>query len=173
MVGASDSCAASEGERADVRLLAEIALFSSLDDATLMLLSKRLRVRTVATDELVFEEGQAGRAMFVVLGGRVSMFKRSAQGNETQVALAQRGDWFGEMALLDVMARAVSVRALEPTRLLVICPTDLEAVYRMNIKMYALLVMNVARQLSRKLRVAEHTLACALTRAADHDAEPS
>lgn len=173
MAVASDSCHASGGERADARSLGEIALFSSLDETTLTLLAKRLRVRAVLPGELIFEEGQAGRAMFVVLGGRVSMFKRSQNGHETEVATAKTGDWFGEMSLLDVMARPVTVRALEATRLLVICPTDLEAVYRTNLKMYALLVMNVARQLSRKLRVAEHTLASALTRAADRDAKPS
>lgn len=173
MAVASDTCTASGEERADAQSLAEIALFSSLDEPTLTLLSKRLRVRAVAPGDLVFEEGQAGRAMFVVLGGRLSMLKQGERGHETEVATANAGDWFGELSLLDVMARPVTVRALEATRLLVICPTDLEAVYRTNLKMYALLVMNLARQLSRKLRVAEHTLACALTGAADRDVKPS
>jgi CRP-like cAMP-binding protein len=148
-----------EGERVAATAFAPIALFSGLDDDILELLSQRLIVRISTTGQVIFEEGDAGRAMYVVLEGKVTMFKRSAAGREAHMATAERGDWFGELSLLDVMARAVSARADTTTTLLSICPTDLSAVYRADIKMYALLVMNLARQVSRKLRVAELSLA--------------
>ncbi len=173
MAVASDRVVTTSGEEGPrVEELAQLGLFASLDEATLRLLARRLRVRDVGVAEVVYEEGQAGRAMFVVLHGEVGLFKQSPGGNDTQVATARSGDWFGEMALLDVMARPVTVRASQATRLLMLCPTDLDAVYRSNIKMYALLVMNMARQLSRKLRTAEQTLANALTSRADRDDGP-
>ncbi len=149
------------GEHTTADVLAELALFSSLDDATLALLAERLKVQ-VAEDEKLFEEGDAGRCMYVVLDGKVTLSKRSKTGQRKSVATAAAGDWFGEMSLLDVMARPVRAQADAGTRLLTLCPTDLSAVYRANVKMYALLVMNMARQLSRKLRTAELSLACAL-----------
>lgn len=80
-----------------------------------------------------------------------------------------RGDWFGEVALLDVMPRAATARARQPCRLLTVTSSDLDALYRQDLKAYALLVMNLARQLSRKLRVAESLLAETATPAVDPD----
>jgi CRP-like cAMP-binding protein len=149
--------------RVSAAALAELALFSSLDHVTLELLAKRLPVRVIDADDTVFEEGDRGRAMYVVLEGSVTMFKETDGGKPKPIAAAHPGEWFGELCLLDVMPRPVTARAARGTKLLAICPTDLRAVYRSNVKMYALLVMNMARQLSRKLRSAELSLARALS----------
>ena len=56
---------------------------------------------------------------------------------------------------------------LQPCRLLTLTSGDLDALYRRDLKAYALLVMNLARQLSRKLRVAETILADTVTSVMD------
>lgn len=159
----SDPCASAPGgERVEATRLSELALFSSIDESTLKMLAERLRVVRFASGDHIFEEGDSGRAMYVVLEGCVTMTKRSRSGDAAAIVSAEVGDWFGEMSLLDVMARPVTAQAEGPCSLLTMCPTDLNAVYRTNLKMYALLVMNMARQLSRKLRGVELSLACAL-----------
>lgn len=157
-VPATDPCPLPERTPVDATAFAHMALFSGLDDATLMLLARRVSVRHFGADELIFAEGDAGRAMYVVLSGSVAMSKALPTGGSTHVTTAEAGDWFGELCLLDVMARPVSARTTAASELLAICPTDLSAVYRSSMKMYALLVMNLARQLSRKLRAAETSL---------------
>ncbi len=159
-MAATDPCNAQGGERVDAAAFADIALFSSLDDDTLELLSQRLVVSSAKVGDLIFEESDAGRAMYVVLEGSVTLFKRCQCGHTPEMRTALAGDWFGEMSLLDVMARPVSARAAADTKLLAVCPTDLSAVYRADLKMYSLLVMNMARQLSRKLRKVEASLLC-------------
>ncbi len=154
--------AATEEKHVARAVLAKLALFSSLNDDTLDLLSKRLAQLETAAGAVIFEEGAPGRAMYVVLGGAVSLCKRNDEGGATHVTTVHPGGWFGEMCLLDVMSRPVTARATEDTTLLKLCPTDLRAVYRADLKMYALLVMNMARQLSRRLRAAEVSLAHAL-----------
>ena len=70
------------------------------------------------------------------------------------------GDWFGEMAILDVQPRSASVRALAPSLLLSMRPEQVERLlYRRGLKDYSLLIMNIARELSRRLRVADGILA--------------
>ncbi len=70
-----------------------------------------------AAGELIFEEGDLGTEMYVIQEGRVEIF-RHVRGEEKRVALLEKGDFFGEMAILEELPRNASARALEPTRML-------------------------------------------------------
>ena len=144
-------------------------MFGALDDDTLTTLAERLSVTTVDTGDVVFEAGQRGRTLYVILEGELELVKTSKHGRAVPVSVLEKGDWCGELSLLDVMPRAVTARARRPGRLLTLTATDLEAIYRQDMRAYALLVMNLARQLSRKLRVAESILADTITSAMDAD----
>ena len=63
------------------------------------------------------------------------------------------------MSMLDMQERSATVRAVAPSRLLTITSEDLDALYRFDLKSYALIVLNVARDLSRRLRVTDGLLA--------------
>jgi len=147
--------------------LETIGLFGALDDRTLATLAERLRVQAVDEGAEVFEAGERGRTLYVILDGEVELLKKSKRGRNVPVAVLGRGDWCGELSLLDVMPRAVTARARKPSRLLTLTSSDLDALYRRDLKAYALLVMNLARQLSRKLRVAETILADTVTSVMD------
>jgi CRP-like cAMP-binding protein len=137
--------------------LRAIGLFGGLDDGILAQLFECLPVALVPAGDVVFREGDPGREMFVVLGGELEVLKRSTRGDTRLHGVGPR-EWFGEMSIIDVMPRPVTVRAVTDARLLRIRPTDLELLYRTSTKAYALFVMNVARQLSRRLRQAETAL---------------
>ena len=64
------------------------------------------------TGDSVFTEGEAGRDMFIVVAGRVGVFKQGAHGEEETVAELVTGQIFGEMALVEALPRSASVRAL-------------------------------------------------------------
>jgi len=59
---------------------------------------------------IVFNEGDPGDGMYVVLGGKVRIY-RTLNGHETNLAVLGEGDFFGEMALLDHRPRSASARA--------------------------------------------------------------
>ncbi len=138
--------------------LRAIGLFGGLDDDLLAHLAETLPVLVIAEGEELYRQGERGHELYVTLEGELEAVMSSRRGHETRIAVYGPGDWFGEMALIDVMPRPATVRAVAPTRLLQMCPRHLDAVYRREVKAYALLVMNIARQLSRKLRVAEGIL---------------
>ena len=97
--------------------------------------------------------------MYVVLEGRLALSKRSSSGVETRIATVEVGDWTGEMSILDVMPRSVSARAAAPSLLLVLSAKDLDRLYRADLGAYAMLVMNLARELSRRMRRADALVA--------------
>lgn len=139
--------------------LRNIGLFGALPENVLGHLAATLTLVTPSAGDMVFREGEEAREMFVVISGEIEVLKRSKRGIDARVALLGPGDWFGEMGLLDVQARSATVRALAPARMLRITSADLDALYRYDVKSYALIVLNLARELSRRLRVADGILA--------------
>ena len=139
--------------------LEDIGLFGALDRETLTFLASTLKCYKLQPGDVVFREGESAREMYVVLRGEFEVLKRSKQGVDARVAMLGSGDWFGEMSILDVHPRSATVRSLAASRLLLVTSADLEALYRRDIKAYSLFVLNVARELSRRLRVADGILA--------------
>ena len=141
-------------------LLREIGLFGALPDSVLDHLARSLKAYRVAPGETVFKEGDgAGHEMYVVLDGEMEVTKRSRRGRDVRVAILGPTDWFGEMSVLDMQARSATVRALGPSRLARFTSEDMDALYRFDLKSYAIVVLNIARDLSRRLRVTDAILA--------------
>lgn len=141
-------------------VLRDIGLFGALGDEVLEHLARNLKTSRVAPGDSVFREGDgAGREMFVVLEGEMEVSKRSRRGRDMRVAILGPGDWFGEMSVIDMQVRSASVRALAPSRLVRFTSEDMDALYRFDLKSYALIVLNIARDLSRRLRVTDGILA--------------
>jgi CRP-like cAMP-binding protein len=140
--------------------LREIGLFGALSDEVLDRLARTLKTLRVAPGETVFREGDAvAREMYVLLDGEMEVSKRSRRGRDTRVAILGPTDLFGEMSMIDMQSRSATVRALGPSRLLRVTSEDMDALYRADLKSYALIVLNIARDISRRLRVTDGILA--------------
>lgn len=148
-----------QGPRPTAAILREIGLFGGLDEQTLELLAAELPTLQATVGERVVAEGDTAKEMFVVIGGELEVLKRSPGGAEVRVAILGPGDWFGEMAIVDVQPRSATVRSLAPSALLRITAKHVdELLYRRDLKAYSLLIMNIAREMSRRLRVADGIL---------------
>ncbi len=139
--------------------LRNIGLFGALSDEVLQYLSGILTVETPEVGSTLFREGDDANAMFVVISGEVEVLKKSKRSVEARVAVLGPGDWFGEMSIVDIQPRSATVRALAPSRLLRISAADLDALYRHDLRSYSIIILNLARELSRRLRVADGILA--------------
>jgi CRP-like cAMP-binding protein len=139
--------------------LRNIGLFGALSDDVLEYLAKLLTVETPPAGATLFREGEDANAMFVVINGEVEVLKKSKRSVEARVAVLGPGDWFGEMSIVDIQPRSATVRALAPSRLLRVTSADLDALYRHDLRSYAIIILNLARELSRRLRVADGILA--------------
>lgn len=148
--------------------LSSLGIFAGLDAEVTERLARELPVRQYEVGSTIIEEGAPAREMYVVLEGELEIVKRGRGDIDVRVALIGPGDWFGEMGVLDVQPRSASVRAVAPTTVLEIGAEAVDRLlYRQDLKSYALFVMNIARELSRRLRVADGILAQVVTTMAD------
>jgi CRP-like cAMP-binding protein len=141
-----------------------IPVFGGLADATMDRLLDVMQMRGFRGGETVCAEGDLGKEMFVVRAGLVDVIKRAAAapaegGRETVLAQLKAGDCFGEMSLIDVQPRSATVFAREPTELYVLTNMDLYRLYEQDLPGYTFLVMNICRELSRRLRRADGIIA--------------
>jgi CRP-like cAMP-binding protein len=97
-------------------------LFAGLDPSSIQSLSNMCRVERVARDQAIVEEGSLGESMFVLMRGRVRVEKRTpAEDRFTVTFLShEKGDFFGELGLLDSDRRSATVTAETDCEVIVI-----------------------------------------------------
>jgi CRP/FNR family cyclic AMP-dependent transcriptional regulator len=145
---------------ADPGFLRTVPIFGGLEDAELERLWSYTEVQRHGPGETILHQGDLAKEMFVLLDGEVEIF--AGDGAEAQIlGRLKRGDCFGEMAIIDIQPRSASVRAVTPVSLMVIGFDDLIRVYQFNMQTYTIIVLNIAREISRRLRRANERLAAA------------
>ena len=107
--------------------------------------------------DFFFREGQGANAFFILEQGRVAVIK-DWQGHQFLLSELSEGDCFGEMALIEVHARNASVLALEACRAIRLRFDSVIKLYKRDLQQFTLLQMNMARELSRRLRDANERL---------------
>ena len=139
--------------------IARISVFGAIPDEALEVLMPLIVERSFAAGEHVVTEGEPGKEMFVVRGGRLEVRKRLGPDlGETVLATLGEGDCFGEMSLIDIQPRSASVVAVADSRLWVLNNMDLYRLYKLNLEAYAILVQNISRELSRRVRRADRVI---------------
>jgi CRP-like cAMP-binding protein len=76
----------------------------------------------------------------------------SAGVEQVSLAIFGKGDTIGEMELIDIQPRSASVRALENVLTLSLSHQDIYQIYKNNRNAFTMLVLNIAREISRRLR---------------------
>ena len=97
-----------------------VPLFASLDDRAATELRELLRTRDAEADTTLFRAGDEGDAMYLIESGRVRIAVSDDDKREIVLAELARGDFFGEMAIIDGKKRSADATVIEPARLAVL-----------------------------------------------------
>src|SRR5438477_8040947 len=100
--------------------LRSVPLFESLDDEAARQVCELLDTIDCHATQTLFRAGDAGDSMYLIERGLVRISMRSATGEELILAELGRGEFFGEMALIDGHARSANATAMEASRLAVL-----------------------------------------------------
>lgn len=96
-------------------LLKEVSLFHFLDDQERVALAERLTQVRFQAGEIIFQINDPGDALYVISSGSTEVFLKNDTGERLVLEVARRGDFFGELSLLDGGSRTASVIATEET----------------------------------------------------------
>ena len=126
--------------------------FGGLSDPGLDLLVSMLTERRFEPGATIVAEGEPGRSMFIVKSGRLAVSKRANSGRVIPISVLERGDFFGEMTLIEMQNRSATVVAEAPTVLYELTAQDLYACYKADIHAYVIVLQIIIRELCRRLR---------------------
>ena len=136
-------------------VLRDIHIFEGLDDATLKRIADRFVTRNHPEGTLLFAAGQECRGLYVILEGRVRVFRTSADGREQVIHIEVPGRPVAELPLFDGGAYPASAMTTEPSRLAFLPRADFEYLYRTNPDIAASVIRGLGRRLRRLVQVTQ------------------
>ena len=132
---------------AQIRLL---TLFATLSSRELRIIDGLLHDRRYLKDEVVFDQGEEGQALYVVLSGRI-LICRQGDPVTGRIAEIPAGALFGELALLDGAPRVAQARAAEDSVLAALSRADFTRLVETHGAIASKIALQLARDLGRKL----------------------
>lgn len=130
-----------------ILFLLHVPLFSGLPDRVLAEIISISNHKTYQAGEAIFDEGSVGRILYVIRSGEVEGSKAGKR-----IFTLRKGDFFGEMALLEETTRSVTVRAVKPTELMLIYKVKFDGLLEDDPRAGIKILLNLARRLSMRLR---------------------
>ena len=140
-------------------LLRNIHIFAGLKDETISLMADICTSRRASPDEVIAQEGSPGREMFLIASGEFRVVKGQGSPKETTLATLKVGDFVGEMSVIECMARSASVVSKDKGLLFCMECNDLLDLFNKSPDQYSILMLNIARDLCRRLRTMDEVFA--------------
>ena len=109
-----------------VKTLRSIPMFKSLTKRDFSTFLSIIHNRNYLAGEYIFYQGDPGIGLYIIREGQVEIIRENDKGNKLTLATIQKGDFFGELALIDGEKRSASALAKSDTRLSAIFKPDLD-----------------------------------------------
>ncbi len=132
--------------------LKSLDLFRDLGFVELGYLVENMHSRTYHEGEVLFMEGDIGRALFILESGQVELTKTGPDGKSQKIYTIQSGEFFGEMALLEQLPRTATATALEKSQIFLLYRSKLESILNYHPRIGVQIMTHLAQLLSARLR---------------------
>lgn len=135
-------------------------IFTGLSDDALASLTLHVRTLDYSPGNIVINEGTLGDTLYIIAEGRAEVVKNLEGPDEMVLATLKRGEIFGEMCIIESVERSASVRAVDdPTVVYALHTSDLHRLFKQAPAQFAVLIMNISRDLCRRLRTVDELYA--------------
>jgi len=131
-----------------ILLLKGIEIFEGLTVGELAAVASVSEEEDYPVGEVVIKEGDPGETMYLIIRGEVSVIKGLGEEHEIELDRIEEGDYFGEMALFENIARTASIRTEAPSRLLILHKQEFKEIVRE----YPQIALEICKVLSGRIR---------------------
>ena len=140
-------------EKSDLEnLLLSMPPFEKFSNKYIKLLMQIIHNRAYEANEYIFYQGDPGIGLYLVREGEVAIIQNLENGQTLELANLKRGDFFGELALLDDEARSGSAIAVKPSNIAVIFKPDLDEFIEQYPKKGIQILRGISNIISTRLR---------------------
>jgi CRP/FNR family transcriptional regulator, cyclic AMP receptor protein len=134
--------------------LRTLSLFVELAPAELAIVDALMHERDYLPGEVIFDQGEEGQAVYIVLDGEVTIRRHEANkgGEVAELARLTVGTFFGELALLDSAPRMAQAQAVTTCKLAVFFRDDFLSLLDTHGRIASKIARQLARHIGRRLR---------------------
>lgn len=131
---------------------------AGLDDEAVHFLSTLAVENHYPAGAVIISEGEPGGSIFFLSAGHVVVVKGRASGMPVTLAQFGPGEFFGEMSMVECVAHSASVAAVDEVTAYTLKSADFHRLYHHRPEQYGIVMLNLARDLARRLRLLDERL---------------
>jgi CRP-like cAMP-binding protein len=135
----------------DVRpILNEISIFAGLSEKQLHTLFRLLEKAHYKAGETIFEQGSRPSHIYIVRSGSVKLVVNAEQ-IPLELIVFEEGQCFGETSVIGIQPHAATAITVEDTELIVLPRSALLSLFKSDLELFSILILNIAREACRRL----------------------
>ncbi|MDR1867344.1 MAG: cyclic nucleotide-binding domain-containing protein [Treponema sp.] len=128
-------------------MLYRYPFFGGLNNEQIRIVYALMQEKSYQRGDIILNEGEPSDSLYFIYEGTVVVRKKNIN-----LSTFGEGEIFGEVEILDPMPSAATVNAQTDTKLLLLSHSAIYELYKRDIKVFALIIMNLARDVCRRLR---------------------
>jgi CRP-like cAMP-binding protein len=132
----------------DIELLKKVPLFSELHEKDLERIASLLVKKAYTKGNVILMEEDIGKTLFIIVQGKVKISRIGEDGKEVILSILGEGEFFGELSILDGMARSATVTSLGDSELLILRRED----FLNLLHEYPQIAINLLREIAVRIR---------------------
>lgn len=148
--------------RVSNEFLCKHSMFGGLGEAELNVIRPLLDEVTYPKGTVILHQGEPNNTVFFIVEGDVSIQKHPEElsaSSDREITILHGGDSFGEMELIDIQSCAASAVCLTDVDVISLTNRNLYLLSKTHLMIYTMIIMNLARDISRRLRSTDNLLA--------------
>jgi aspartate ammonia-lyase len=133
--------------------LSQIELFTDLNEQEIDLLATKFQVKELESGELVFQENAPRNHLYIIVQGKVELFKNTPFGKEKSLRIFEEKDFMGEGSLMDNYPHSTSTRMLEDGIVLKLNRNDFNELTSEKPEISSKIFAKIAQRISKRMRL--------------------
>ena len=138
-------------------ILNKISILAGFSDKQLYSVFRFLEKVSYKAGEIIFEQGQEPSHIYIIETGKIKLFV-SKDGTAFELIEFEQGHCFGEASVIGIQPHAATAVAVEDAELIVLSRTALLSIYKTDLEIFSTLILNIAREVCRRLHASSETL---------------
>lgn len=140
-----------------IRQLKDLSVFEIIEDKTLDLIKAKVIIKSLKRSQILFDERQCVNNIYMVLEGKVAMYKLSEKGQKRVIFILNKGEIINE-AIFDNCTSSINCEAFEDSKIISISKVDLLNIMQQDFKLTEVILYSMSKKIRRLYRQLKNTV---------------
>ena len=137
--------------------LRELLIFESIEDKTLDLIREKIQIKNLKKSQLLFSERQSVDNIYIVLEGKVTMYRLSEKGQKRVIYILNKGEMINEV-IFDNYTASINCEGFEDSEIISISKVDLLNIMQQDFKLTEVILYSMSKKIRRLYRQIKNTV---------------